>query len=60
MSALTILRGSFGKLNPSFSYDLEVLGRLVRAETIRAAISDPQKGLQIYHNRQFNPRVVDL
>jgi tetratricopeptide (TPR) repeat protein len=36
------------KLNPSFSYDLEVLGRLVRAETIRSALSDPQKGAQIY------------
>ncbi len=36
------------KLNPSFSYDLEVLSRLVRAETIRSALSDPQKGVQIY------------
>jgi cold shock CspA family protein len=36
------------KLNPSYSYDLEVLGRLVRAENIRSAINDPIRGLQIY------------
>jgi len=37
-----------GKLNPSYSYDLEVLARLVRAETIRETISDPIRGRQIY------------
>jgi tetratricopeptide (TPR) repeat protein len=36
------------KLNPSFSYDLEVLGRLVRAENVRSTINDPVKGRQIY------------
>jgi hypothetical protein len=37
-----------GKLNPSYSYDLEVLSRLVRAEAVRAAISDAKKGSQVY------------
>ena len=36
------------KLNPSFSYDLEVLTRLVRAENIRTNLTDPVKGRQIY------------
>jgi tetratricopeptide (TPR) repeat protein len=36
------------KLNPSFSYDLEVLSRLVRAENIRNTISDAVKGRQVY------------
>jgi cold shock CspA family protein len=36
------------KLNPSYSYDLEVLGRLVRAEAVRSAVNDPRKGVQIY------------
>ena len=36
------------KLNPTFSYDLEVLGRLVKAETVHSAIPDPVRGRQIY------------
>jgi hypothetical protein len=36
------------KLNPSYSYDLEVLARLVRAENIHNTISDPNRGRQIY------------
>jgi tetratricopeptide (TPR) repeat protein len=36
------------KLNPSFSYDLEVLSRLMRAENVREAVSDPAKGRQLY------------
>jgi tetratricopeptide (TPR) repeat protein len=36
------------KLNPSFSYDLEVLSRLVRAESVRNTVSDPDKGRQLY------------
>jgi tetratricopeptide (TPR) repeat protein len=36
------------KLNPSFSYDLEVLARLVRAENIREAVLEPVRGRQIY------------
>jgi tetratricopeptide (TPR) repeat protein/cold shock CspA family protein len=36
------------KLNPSFSYDLEVLSRLIRAENIRSTLSDPIKGRQVY------------
>ncbi|MGJ4885712.1 SIR2 family protein [Bradyrhizobium sp. HKCCYLRH3097] len=37
-----------GKLNPSYSYDLEVLAYLVRAEAVRSAINDVRKGVQVY------------
>lgn len=36
------------KLNPSFSYDIEVLGRIIRAENIDRTISDQNKARQIY------------
>ncbi|MCJ2063325.1 SIR2 family protein [Methylobacterium sp. J-088] len=36
------------KLNPSYSYDLEVLSRIIRAENIERTISDPVKARQIY------------
>jgi tetratricopeptide (TPR) repeat protein len=36
------------KLNPTFSYDLEVLARLVKADNILTAIPDPFRGRQLY------------
>lgn len=36
------------KLNPSFSYDLEVIARIVRSANVEAVVSDPAKGRQIY------------
>jgi tetratricopeptide (TPR) repeat protein len=36
------------KLNPNYSYDLEVASRLLRSEALRAAISDPVKIRQVY------------
>lgn len=42
------------KLNPSYSYDLEVISRLVRAENIERTISDPIKARQIYDIAQEN------
>ncbi|MER8718296.1 SIR2 family protein [Mesorhizobium sp. M0999] len=36
------------KLNPAFSYDVEVLARLIRAETIRSAVPDENRARQIF------------
>lgn len=36
------------KLNPNYSYDLEVLGKLVRADALGNAINNPAKVRQIY------------
>jgi tetratricopeptide (TPR) repeat protein len=36
------------KLNPAFSYDLEVLAQLIRAANVEAIISDPHRGRQVY------------
>lgn len=36
------------KLNPSYSYDIEVLSQLIKADTIEKTISDPNKARQIY------------
>lgn len=36
------------KLNPSFTYDLEAIARLLRASNVEATVSDPIRGRQIY------------
>lgn len=36
------------KLNPAYSYDVEVLGRLIRAETVRLAVPDENRARQIF------------
>lgn len=37
-----------GKLNPNYSYDLEVLGKLVRAGALENALANPAKIRQVY------------
>ncbi|MCZ7453332.1 SIR2 family protein [Rhizobium rhizogenes] len=37
-----------GKLNPNFSYDLEVLGKLVRADALENTLQNPARIRQIY------------
>jgi len=41
------------KLNPSYSYDLEVIGKILRAETLEANLSDHAKIRQVYDSAQF-------
>jgi tetratricopeptide (TPR) repeat protein len=36
------------KLNPGYTYDLEVLARLVKAENVENTVSDPHRGRQVY------------
>lgn len=36
------------KLNPAFSYDLEVLGKIIRAENVEAVVPDENRARQIY------------
>jgi tetratricopeptide (TPR) repeat protein len=36
------------KLNPSFSYDLDAIARLVRASNVEKTVSDPVRGRKIY------------
>ncbi len=40
------------KLNPSFSYDQEVIGKLVRAENLESVLSDHSKIRQVYDAAQ--------
>ncbi|KKB86115.1 hypothetical protein VW29_04345 [Devosia limi DSM 17137] len=37
-----------GKLNPNFSYDVEVLGKIIRADNLGNAINNPAKIRQVY------------
>ncbi|MBI4923633.1 MAG: SIR2 family protein [Devosia nanyangense] len=36
------------KLNPAFSYDIEALSRLLRADTVRSTVPDEAKARQVY------------